>query len=58
MISNLRDKLKAITSNNHIKTSTDDIDNKVDISSNRGNLGGYVIDSQWGQHVCKKAYIP
>jgi uncharacterized protein YprB with RNaseH-like and TPR domain len=58
VISNLRDKLKAITSNNHIKTSTDDIDNKVDISSNRGNLGGYVIDSQWGQHVCKKSIYP
>ena len=55
MISNLREKLKAMTTNYHSKTRTDGLDNKVDTLPNRGNLGGHIIDSQWGQHVYKKS---
>ena len=58
MITNLREKLKAMATNYHSKTKTDCIDNKLDIPPDRGNLGGHIIESQWGQHVCKKSIYP
>ncbi|MGB4368770.1 MAG: ribonuclease H-like domain-containing protein [Caldicoprobacterales bacterium] len=58
MIPNLREKLKAISTNCHSKPKTENSDNKSDCSYNRGNLGGHIISSQWGHHVCKKSIYP
>lgn len=55
MISNLREKLKTISTISHSKPKED---GGEDIALLRGDLSGEVVNSQWGQHICKRIEYP
>lgn len=58
MIMGLREKLKAMSTSCHLQPKPERAEDISQSSSDRGSLGGRVVSSQWGQHVCRITKYP